>query len=272
MPIRIVLVDPAHPGNIGAAARAMKNMGLTDLHLVRPRYFPNSEATARASGAEDVLEAARVHERFEDAIEECGLVVGTSARSRHLSFDLLEPRECAQEIAMAAQTNDVAVVFGSERIGLTNAELARCHRLVTIPTHPDYSSLNLAMAVQVMAYEIWLAIRPGAPAQPPLEVPLATATEMERLYRHIEEVLDYIDFRDRTGSGHLMARIRRLFNRARLDQNEINILRGILTAVQGRRRPALPPKRAGNQRSAQTPNAAATSQPAESDRVRTEGS
>jgi tRNA (cytidine32/uridine32-2'-O)-methyltransferase len=271
MPIRIVLVDPAHPGNIGAAARAMKNMGLNELHLVRPRYFPNSEATARASGAEDVLNTARVHERFEDAIADCGLVVGTSARLRHLSFDLIEPRECAQEIAVAAQTNDVAVVFGSERIGLTNAELAHCNRLVTIPTHPDYSSLNLAMAVQVLAYEIWLATRPGAPAQPPLEVPLASAAEMERLYQHTQEVLDYIDFRDRTGGGHLMARIRRLFNRARLDQNEVNILRGILTAVQGRRRPALPPKRAGNQRGQHPANATSTPQSAESERMRSEG-
>ncbi len=256
MPIRIVLVDPAHPGNIGAVARAMKNMGLTELHLVRPKYFPNSEATARASGAEDVLQAARVHEHFEDAIAACGLVVGTSARSRHLAFDLVEPRECAQQIAAAARTNDVAVVFGSERIGLTNEDLARCNLLVTIPTHPEYSSLNLAMAVQVLAYEIWLLTRPEAPVAPPLEVPLASAAEMTRLYEHIEQVLDYIDFRDRTGGGHLMARIRRLFNRARLDQNEMNILRGILTAVQARRRPALPPKRAGNARAA-TPEAAA---------------
>jgi TrmH family RNA methyltransferase len=256
MPIRIVLVDPAHPGNIGAVARAMKNMGLSELHLVRPRYFPNSEATARASGAEDVLNAATVYEHFPDAIADCGLVVGTSARSRHLSFDLVEPRECAQQVASAAQSGNVAVVFGSERIGLTNEELSRCNLLVTIPTNPAYSSLNLAMAVQVLAYEIWLNIRPGAPAPPPLEVPLASASEMTRLYAHIEEVLDYIDFRDRTGGGHLMARIRRLFNRARLDQNEMNILRGILTAVQARRRPALPPKRAGNVRdAAQTPSA-----------------
>jgi TrmH family RNA methyltransferase len=266
MSIRIVLVDPAHPGNIGAAARAMKNMGLTELHLVRPRYFPNSEATARASGAEDVLENARVHETFEDAIASCGFVVGTSARSRHLAFDLVEPREAAQQIAQAAQTNDVAVVFGSERVGLTNAEVSRCNMLVTIPTSADYSSLNLAMAVQVIAYEIWLATRPGAPAQTALTVPLASADEMTRLYEHIEQVLDYIDFRDRTGGGHLMARIRRLFNRARLDQNEMNILRGILTAVQGRRRPALPPKRGGNSRVANNaavqPQAAA-SQPEE---------
>jgi|JRYD01.1.fsa_nt_gb TrmH family RNA methyltransferase len=261
MPIRIVLVDPAHPGNIGAVARAMKNMGLMELHLVRPRYFPNSEATARASGAEDVLNSARVHEHFEAAIAECGLVVGTSARSRHLSFDLVEPRECAQQIALAARMNDVAVVFGAERMGLTNAELARCNLLVTIPTHPEYSSLNLAMAVQVLAYEIWLQIRPEAPAQPAPEVPLASAQEMIRLYEHIEQVLDYIDFRDRTGGGHLMARIRRLFNRARLDQNEMNILRGILTAVQARRRPALPPKSAGNTRPATNEASAKTDNP-----------
>jgi TrmH family RNA methyltransferase len=263
MPIRIVLVDPAHPGNIGAVARAMKNMGLNELHLVRPRFFPNSEATARASGAEDVLNAARVHESFDDAIAECGFVVGTSARSRHLAFDLVEPRECAQQIVSAAQTNDVAVVFGSERVGLTNVEVARCNLLVTIPTHPDYSSLNLAMAVQVLAYEIWLLIRPEAaaiqPLEVPLEVPLATATEMTRLYEHIEQVLDYIDFRDRTGGGHLMARIRRLFNRARLDQNEMNILRGILTAVQARRRPALPAKRVAAARS--SANAEPTAKP-----------
>src|SRR5918993_888864 len=194
MAVRIVLVDTNHPGNIGAAARAMKNMGLTELHLVRPRYFPNSEATARASGADDVLNAARVFEHFEDAIAECGLVVGTSARSRHLSFDLVEPRECAEHIASAAQTGNVAVVFGSERIGLTNTELSRCNLLVTIPTNPEYSSLNLAMAVQVLAYEIWLSTRAEAPKSPPLEVPLATATEMTRLYEHIEQVLDYIDF------------------------------------------------------------------------------
>jgi TrmH family RNA methyltransferase len=248
MSICIVLVDPAHPGNIGAVARAMKNMGLAQLRLVRPRYFPNSEATARASGADDVLSAARVYEEFEDAIADCGLVVGTSARLRHLSFDLIEPRECARQVVSAARVGNVALVFGSERVGLTNTELARCNVLVTIPTNPEYSSLNLAMAVQVLAYEIWLLTRPEAPQAQGLEVPLATATEMTRLYEHIQEVLDYIDFRDRNGGGHLMARIRRLFNRARLDQNEMNILRGILTAVQARRRPALPAKKLRNTR------------------------
>jgi tRNA (cytidine32/uridine32-2'-O)-methyltransferase len=238
MSVRIVLVDPNHPGNIGAAARAMKNMGLHELHLVRPKFFPNADATARAAGADDVLEAARVHEDLEAAIADCGLVVGTSARQRHLPFDLVEPRDCAAQIVQAGRSGAAAVVFGSERIGLTNAELARCNLLVTIPTDPHYSSLNLAMAVQVFAYELWLVGRPGAPEIPARDVPLASAAEMARLYEHFEQVLDEIDFRDRTGGGHLMARIRRLFNRALLDQNENNILRGVLTAVQARRRTA----------------------------------
>lgn len=242
MTIRIVLVDTTHPGNIGAVARAMKNMGLHELHLVRPKSFPHADATARASVAVDILQSARVHEHFESAIADCGLVVGASARQRHLPWNLVEPRECAAHIVQAGQRGEAAVVFGAERMGLTNVELARCNLLVTIPASTQYSSLNLAMAVQVIAYELWLLSRPEAPAPPPPEVPLATAEEMARLYEHIEQVLGQIDFRDRTGGGHLMARIRRLFNRAQLDQNEMNILRGILTAVQSRRRPAGPGK------------------------------
>jgi TrmH family RNA methyltransferase len=238
MTVRIVLVETNHPGNIGAAARAMKNMGLTALHLVRPQFFPHAEASARASGADDLLAAAHVHERFEDAIADCGLVVGTSARQRHLPWELVEPRACAERIVQASRAGDVAVVFGAERTGLTNVELERCNLLVTIPTSAQYSSLNLAMAVQVIAYELWLATRPETPMGRPLDVPLATAEEMTHLYEHLERVLVEIDFQDRTGGGHLMARIRRLFNRAQLDQNEMNILRGILTAVQGKRRVA----------------------------------
>ena len=238
MPICIVLVDTNHPGNIGASARAMKNMGLANLRLVRPKSFPSEEATARASGADDVLAAAQVFDTLEAAIADCGLVVGTSARRRYLPWDLVEPRECAARMALESRTGNVALVFGSERYGMTNEELARCNLLVTIPTHSEYSSLNIAMAVQVLAYELWLAMRPGAPEPPPRDVPLASAENMARLYEHIEQVLEYIDFRDRTGGGHLMARIRRLFNRAQLDENEMNILRGILTAVQARRRPA----------------------------------
>lgn len=236
LPIRIVLVETSHPGNIGAAARAMKNMGLSELHLVRPREFPHADATTRASGAADVLEAARVHEQVESAIADCGLVVGTSSRQRHLPWDLVEPRECAARVVAEAQARPVAILFGSERVGLTNDELKQCNLLVTIPTDSAYSSLNLAMAVQLITYELWMATRPGAPAPREPDVPLATADEMQRLYQHIEDVLEDINFRDRTGGGFLMARIRRLFNRAQVDQNEMNILRGILTAVQGRRR------------------------------------
>lgn len=238
MPIRIVLVEPQHPGNIGAVARAMKNMGLRELHLVKPALFPHQEATARASGADDVLDAAVVHERFDQAIADCGLIVGTSARQRHLPWSIVEPRECSARIIQSARDQTAAVIFGAERTGLTNAELDRCHLLMTIPTASEYSSLNLAMAVQVVAYELWLAARPGAPPPPERDVPLASAEEVARLYVHFEQVLEEIDFKDRTGGGHLMARIRRLFNRAQLDQNEMNILRGILTAVQSRRRPA----------------------------------
>jgi TrmH family RNA methyltransferase len=237
MAIRIVLVDTTHPGNIGAVARAMKNMGLVELHLVRPKFFPNSEATARASGAHDVLEAARVHESFAAAIADCGLVAGTSARQRHLPWALVEPRTAASRIVAASLVSEVALVFGSERYGLANEELNHCNLMVTVPTAPDYSSLNLAMAVQVLAYELWLARR-DEPPPVPRDAPLATVAEVERLYVHIEQVLEAIDFHDRTGNGQLMTRIRRLFNRAQLDQNEMNILRGILTSVQSKRRPA----------------------------------
>ncbi|HEY6640585.1 RNA methyltransferase [Povalibacter sp.] len=240
MPIRIVLVEPQHPGNIGAVARAMKNMGLVDLHLVKPLAFPHSEAIARASGADDVLESAKVHESFAQAIADCGLIVGTSARQRHLPWELVEPRECSAQIVQASRTETAAIVFGAERTGLTNAELERCNLLMTIPTAPDYSSLNLAMAVQVVTYEIWLASRPGVPPPPERDVPLAPAEDVARFYVHFEQVLKEIDFKDRTGGGQLMARVRRLFNRAQLDQNEVNILRGVLTAVQARRRPAGP--------------------------------
>lgn len=238
MSIRIVLVETSHPGNIGAAARAMKNMGLTELHLVRPAHFPHSEATARASGADDVLQRARVHQELSAAIGDCGLVVGTTARQRHLPFEPIEPRQCAARVLAESKRGPVAVLFGPERNGLTNEDLALCNLFVTIPTHPGYASLNVAMAVQILAYEIWLQLRAKVPAPPPREVPLATSEDMARFYEHLEAVLKEIDFQDRTGGGHLMARIRRLFNRAQPDQNEINILRGILTAVQSKRRRA----------------------------------
>lgn len=238
MSIRIVLTRITHPGNIGSAARAMKTMGLDRLCLVAPERFPATEATVMAAGANDVLDRAQVFPDVPSAVAECGLVVATTARSRHLPWRTLEPRAAAGEIAAAAASSEVAVVFGAERTGLTNDELELCQRLLTIPTGPAYASLNVAMAVQVVAYEILLATREAAQGAAPGGIPLASAVDMERFYGHLEQVLEEIDFRDRTGEGHLMARLRRFFNRAVPDQNEINILRGILTSVQGKRRRA----------------------------------
>lgn len=256
--IRIVLVETSHPGNIGAAARAMKNMGLADLRLVQPREFPHADAYARASGAEDVLNAAQVHDSLDAAVADCGLVAGTTARQRHLSLPVVEPREGARQLLAAAHDNRAALVFGAERTGLTNVELGRCNVLVTIPTSDAYSSLNVAMAVQLLAYELLLAAREGAaatgqpvqpaakdfflqPANGELQVenanhrpaaPLATAADMAMFYAHLEKALAGTDFRDHSGSGQLMARVRCLFNRAQPDQHEIRILRGMLSALE----------------------------------------
>jgi TrmH family RNA methyltransferase len=238
MSIRIVLARISHPGNIGSAARAMKTMGLDRLCLVAPERFPATEATVMAAGADDVLERAQVFADVRSAVADCGLVVGTTARARHLPWRVLEAREAAAEIAAAAATSEVAVLFGAERTGLTNDELELCQRLLTIPTGAAYGSLNVAMAVQVVTYEILLAASEASRGTAPSGIPLASAVEMERFYAHLEQVLDEIDFRDRTGAGHLMARLRRFFNRAVPDQNEIHILRGILTSVQGKRRRA----------------------------------
>jgi TrmH family RNA methyltransferase len=248
MSLRIVLVGTSHPGNIGSVARAMKTMGLEELYLVSPERFPAAEATAMASNATDVLARARVCSQLREAVDDCGLVVGTTARPRQMAWRVLEPREAAPEIRQAGATGEVALLFGSERAGLSNEEIEQCQLLVTIPTGSQYASLNLAMAVQVLAYELLIATR-SVPATDDQKVPLATAAEMEKLFEQLEQVLAEIDFRDRTGSGHLMLRLRRLFNRAVLDQNEANILRGILTAVQGRRRRAGAPRReTGGQR------------------------
>jgi len=237
MSLRIVLVGTRHPGNIGSAARAMKVMGLTELHLVNPVEFPAEAATARAAGAADVLGAAAVHRSLQSAVADCGLIVGTTARNRELPWRIDEPRSVASELVQLADVSDVAILFGSERTGLVNAELEQCQRLITIPSSADYSSLNLAMAVQIVAYELWLA-RGAHLTEQARTVPLASGSDMEKFYDHLVGVLDEIDFRDRTGEGYLLARLRQLFNRAAPDQNEINILRGILTAVQGRRRRA----------------------------------
>jgi TrmH family RNA methyltransferase len=237
--IRVVLVSPSHPGNIGAVARAMKNMALEELVLVRPRQFPDPEATARASGAHDVLGAARVVGTLAEALRGCGFVAATTSRERDQYFRVLDVREAAPRIVTEALRAPTAVVFGAERTGLTNEELETAHVLIRIPASDAYASLNLAMAVQVVAYELFRARGVAVPAAAPGAAPLASAADMQRLFEHLAQVLEEIDFRDRTQSGtHLMARIRRFLQRAELDENEVNILRGILTAVQSRRRAA----------------------------------
>ncbi len=230
MSIRIVLVETTHPGNIGAAARAMKNMGVTDLALVRPRYFPHDEAVARASGAEDILENAAVVPKLEDALQDCVYVVGASARSRTIDWPCLNPRDCAAKLHRESSHGVVAAVFGPESSGLSNADLDRCDTLLTIPTSPEFSSLNLAMAVQVLTYEL-LAAQSDTPVEYDAESPPATGEELERFYGHLEQVLKELHFLDPDNPRHLMRRLRRLFIRARLDKNEVNILRGILAAV-----------------------------------------
>lgn len=241
--IRVVLVEPSHPGNIGAAARAMKNMALDQLVLVRPRQFPDPQATARASGAESVLTSARVVDTVGAAVADCGFIVATTSRERDQYFRVLDARAAAARLLAQAERGPVAVLFGAERTGLTNDDLELSHALVRIPADQAYASLNLAMAVQILAYELYVARveadGAGTNALHPAAAPLATPEEMTRLYTHLAEVMAQVGFRDRTQSGtNLMARIRRFLQRAELDQNEANILRGLLTAVQNRRRPA----------------------------------
>ncbi|MBV8497096.1 MAG: RNA methyltransferase [Gammaproteobacteria bacterium] len=243
--IRMVLVAPSHPGNIGAAARAMKNMGLGTLVLVAPRQFPHPDATARASGADDVLGAARVVPSLAEALRDCAFIVATTAREREQRFRTVDVRAAAPRILSEARRAPAAVLFGAERSGLSNSELEAAHALVRIPASARYPALNLGMAVQLVAYELYRAGCEGGAAQAaPQGAALASAEEMRQLYAHFAQVLEDIEFRDRTESGtHLMARIRRFLQRAELDENEVHILRGILTAVQGRRRHAGEPPR-----------------------------
>ena len=231
MTLRIVLVGTTHPGNIGAVARAMKNMGLSDLRLVRPKYFPHEEATARASGASDILEQAKVSDTLAEALEGCVYVAGASARSRTINWPCMGPRDCAERMIMERANGPVACVFGPEKTGLHNDDLDLCHTLLTIPTDPGFSSLNLAMAVQVVTYELRVASMLDDGPVFDVEAPPASSDEMERVYTHLEQVLRDIEFLDPDNPRHLMRRMRRLFIRARPDKNEINILRGILSAI-----------------------------------------
>jgi tRNA (cytidine32/uridine32-2'-O)-methyltransferase len=240
--IRVVLVNTSHPGNIGGAARAMKNMGLSRLVLVDPLDFPSGEAVARASGATDILDNAQVVKTLEEALAGCNLVLGTSARDRRIPWPLLDPRECATTcLEQAGQGGEVALVFGREYAGLTNEELQRCQFHVHIPSNPDFSSLNLATAVQVLAYEVrmaWLATQGLPTKQEKLETTAmlnaqpATIDEMELFYGHLESTLVEIGFLDPQKPRHLMSRLRRLYGRCGISKLEMNILRGILTETQ----------------------------------------
>ncbi|NAT59618.1 tRNA (cytosine(32)/uridine(32)-2'-O)-methyltransferase TrmJ [Pseudomonas syringae pv. actinidifoliorum] len=240
--IRVVLVGTTHPGNIGGAARAMKNMGLARLVLVDPRIFPSPDADARASGATDILEGAQVVATLEEALVGCRLVLGTSARDRSLPWPLLDPRASGEKvIEQAGEGAEVALVFGREHAGLTNEELQRCHFHVHIPSDPTFSSLNLAAAVQVLSYEVrmaWLAasVQAGQGETPKAasahSAELATMDEMEGFYGHLETTLVNIGFLDPEKPRHLMARLRRLFGRSEVERSELSILRGVLTETQ----------------------------------------
>ena len=237
IPVRIVLVDTSHPGNIGATARAMKTMGLSELALVRPKHFPSEEATARAAGADDVLAQAAVHATLASAIADCGWVVGASARLRTIALPIVDPREAARRIWQRLPGSRAAVVLGPEQSGLTNEDLARCQELVHIPAVPEFSSLNLAMAVQVLCYELRMA----APSRPPPEEPEsdgrpATGAELEGLHEHLERLLTESGFLHREHQRQVKLKLRRIFHKAALDHNEVAILRGALTSLDPHKR------------------------------------
>jgi len=232
------MVNTSHPGNIGAAARAMKNMNLSELYLVAPHSFPDVKARARAASALDILNNVVVVDTLEQALVDCEFVVGASARLREIPWPLLNPREMAEKmwsLVKQSQTNKVAMVFGRENSGLTNEELQRCNFLVNIPANESYSSLNIAAAIQVLCYEIHMTEFLKTPLEElEAEFPLATNDDMERLYQHFETALTELEFLKPDNPKQLMRRIRRLFNRSSVDKMELNILRGILSAAQSK--------------------------------------
>ncbi|WP_323752549.1 tRNA (cytosine(32)/uridine(32)-2'-O)-methyltransferase TrmJ [Marinobacter sp.] len=244
--IRIVLVETSHSGNIGAVARAMKNMGLGNLCLVNPASFPDETSYARSAGASDVLDRAQVVSSLDEALADCVMVMGTSARGRKVPWPVIPPPDAAATAVQHAANGKVALVFGRENHGLSNEELQRCHYHIHIPSNPDYSSLNLAMAVQVICYELRIfhlrSLEEGesrpflepmvAPGDEGWDSPPATAGEVEGFFGHFEQTLVDVDFHRRDNPRHLIARMRRLFQRARMDQMEVNILRGVLSSVQ----------------------------------------
>ncbi|WP_435952558.1 tRNA (cytosine(32)/uridine(32)-2'-O)-methyltransferase TrmJ [Dryocola sp. BD626] len=233
--VRIVLVETSHTGNMGSVARAMKTMGLTNLWLVNPLVKPDSQAIALAAGASDVIGDAKIVDTLDEALTGCSLVVGTSARSRTLPWPMLDPRECGLKSISEAKHAPVAIVFGRERVGLTNDELQKCHYHVAIQANPEYSSLNLAMAVQILAYEVriaWLATQEQPETVEEEETPYPLVDDLERFYGHLEQVMLNTGFIRANHPGQVMSRIRRLFTRARPESQELNILRGMLSSIE----------------------------------------
>lgn len=228
--IRIVLVNTSHTGNIGSTARAMKTMGLSNLYLVDPVTPPDGKSSALAAGAGDVLANATIVSTLAEAVASCSLVVGTSARSRTLPWPMLEPRECGIKMVEEGQTEQVALVFGRENNGLSNEELQLCHFHVCIPANPEYSSLNLAAAVQTLCYEIRMGFL-QQDAYPVVEQEYPLSADLERFYSHLEQTLTETGFIVQNHPGVVMTKLRRLVNRARPESQELNILRGILSAM-----------------------------------------
>ena len=237
--VRIVLCATSHPGNIGSAARAMKTMGFQNFYLVTPQHYPDPQATALAAGATDVLDNAIVTSTLSEALVGCALAIGLSARKRNLSHEIVTPRIAAQQGLQIAQTQQIALVFGTEMSGLSNSELDCCQLLAMIPANPEYSSLNLAMAVQVMCYEMRMQAleladqeidAPGGNRdEGPGGIELANNEDLERFYTHLEETLLHIGYLNPAAPKKLFERLRRLYARARLEKEEVNLLRGILT-------------------------------------------
>jgi tRNA (cytidine32/uridine32-2'-O)-methyltransferase len=236
--IRIVLVNTSHPGNIGAVARAMKNMGLAQLYLVEPKKYPDEQAFRRSAGAVNILEDAVVVPTLGEAIEDCQLVIGASARGRSIPWPLLNPRECAKRAyaeSASLESANVAFVFGREDRGMTNDELQRCHLHMNIPADPDYTSLNLAMAVQVVCYELRMShLEPelSNDAEQEWDEDWAKSDDVERYFVHLQAVLEQIRFLKPSAPKQLMTRFRRIYMRTRLDTMEVSMLRGMLTGVQ----------------------------------------
>lgn len=228
--IRIVLARPSHPGNIGAAARAMKTMGLSDLRLVMPRHFPHPDAVVRAAGADDILDSAKVVDSVSQALEGCVLAVASTARHRELRHDCMDARAAAREVIEAAG-QPVAILFGNETAGLTADEAANCRIWARIPTEAGFSSLNLGAAVQIFAYELRMACAIAAPV-PDAEFALATIEQVEQLYAHLQERMTVTGFYNPANPGRLELRLRRLLARAKLEGEEVNILRGFLKTLE----------------------------------------